>query len=248
MTVIAIANRKGGVGKTTISLALATRLVETHKVLLIDLDSQANATEALGIQLRPGIAEWLILEQLPELAELNDGLCLMPSDIKTEKANTSLASDADIAAIDRGLRKLRTQYHYIIMDCPPSLSMLTRAAIYAADYVLCPTVPEYLSVAGVRQLIVLTAQIRNRFERPVKLLGIQPNMYRRTTKEHKANLTDLVRAYGAYGHENGRVWPPLRQSIAVAKASAEGLPLWQLLKGQVLREWEAMVERVNRYG
>jgi len=114
MPIIAIANRKGRVGKTTVSCALATKLAEKSQVLLVDLDSQANATEALGIELRPGIAEWLILEHIPKLTELDQGLSVMPGDMKTEKANTSMASDADIAAIDRGLRSLRHRFDYVI--------------------------------------------------------------------------------------------------------------------------------------
>jgi len=213
MTVIALANRKGGVGKTTLSVAIATHLARRHDVLLVDLDSQASATELLN----------------------------------AEKAGTSLATDADIGAIARGLPRLG-RFDYVILDCPPSLSILTRAAIYAADYVLAPTLAEYLSVAGVRQLLTQTAQIRERWQLPVKLLGIQPNMYRRSTREHHENLAAMVKAYGAYPHDGGRVWPPLRQSIAVARASAEGRSVWDALSGHVLREWEAMVERVERYG
>jgi len=246
MTVIALANRKGGVGKTTLSVAIATHLARRHDVLLVDLDSQASATELLNAELQSGVAEWLILEKTPELVR-TQGLALLPSNVITEKAGTSLATDADIGAIARGLPRLG-RFDYVILDCPPSLSILTRAAIYAADYVLAPTLAEYLSVAGVRQLLTQTAQIRERWQLPVKLLGIQPNMYRRSTREHHENLAAMVKAYGAYPHDGGRVWPPLRQSIAVARASAEGRSVWDALSGHVLREWEAMVERVERYG
>jgi chromosome partitioning protein len=246
--ILAIANRKGGVGKTTVAVALGTRLCAKHRVLLIDLDSQASATEMLNIPLQPSVAVWLTVEKLPETVKLESGLEVLPGNVKTEMTNVGLAASGDIAAIQRGLEEARHHYDYIIMDCPPSLSLLTRAAIYAADYVLCPTVPEYLSVAGVRQLIAQVSQIRSQHERPVKLLGIQPNKYDRRTNEHRANLTDMVRAYGAYGRNNGRVWPPLRQTIAVATASAEGRPLWEVLDGHVLQEWETMVERVSQYG
>jgi len=246
--ILAVANRKGGVGKTTVAVALGTRLCEKHRVLLIDLDSQANLTEVLDVPLQPGVAVWLTVEKLSETVKLQSGLEVLPGNVKTEMANVGLAAAGDLSAIHRGLEEARRHYDYIIMDCPPSLSLLTRAAIYAADYVFCPTVPEYMSVAGVRQLIAQVSQIRNQHKRPVKLLGIQPNKYDRRTKEHKANLTDMVRAYGAYGRNNGRVWPPLRQSIAVAAASAEGRPLWEVLDGHILREWDAMVERVSQYG
>jgi chromosome partitioning protein len=245
--ILAVANRKGGVGKTTVSVALSTHLARRHRVLLIDLDSQANATESLGVDLTPGVFMWLGADEMPELADV-DGLHVMPGNARTERANLILTSEGHYAAVSNAIELLNNSYDFIIMDCPPTLSMLTRSAIYAADYVLCPTIPEYLSVAGVRQLVTQMSQIKQNFKRPVQLLGIQPNMYRRTTKEHRSNLTDMVRAYGAYGRDNGRVWPPLRQSVVVSTSSAEGTPLWELLTGQVLREWEAMVERVEKYG
>lgn len=247
--ILTIANRKGGTGKTTMAVALATRLAaDGERVLLVDLDSQANATEALAVQLQPGIFMWLGAEQKPSIVTLESGLNILPGDATTERVNLILSSEGDKAAIHRALKGMKRAYHYIIIDCPPSMSMLTRAAIYAADYVLVPTIPEYLSVAGVRQLVILLARIRERDDRPVRLLGIQINKYDRRTKEHKANLVDLVRAYGAWGRNGGRVWPPLRQSIAIAVASAEGRPIWELLKGDVLEEWQGLVERVKRHG
>lgn len=246
-TIITIANRKGGVGKTTIAVALATGLADETRTLLVDLDSQANATESLGIKLQPGVFTWLAAELPPAIVRLENGLEVLPGDARTERANLILTSEGNLAAVHRGLQALREAYRYIILDCPPSLSMLTRAAIYAADYVLCPTTAEYLGVAGVRQLTALMAQIRNQHGRPIQLLGIQPNKYDKRTREHRANLTDLVRVYGAFGRNNGRVWPPLRQRIAVATASAEGRPLWEVLKGTARQEWEALVSRVKQY-
>lgn len=249
-TTIAIANRKGGVGKTTIALAIATRLAAQGKsVLAIDLDSQASFTEAVGVPLQPAVFSWLGAEEPPEITQAW-GVDVLPGNAKTEYVNLILSSDGDRGAIHRALRRLRHNYQYIILDCPPSLSMLTRAAIYAADQVLIPTKAEYLSVAGVRQMMGVLAETRKRFERGVQLLGIVPNMYRRITSEHRAGLTDLVGAYGAWNPKDntGRVWPPLRDTIAVAAAVAEGIPLWDKLRGQVLKEWKAMVERVIRYG
>jgi len=251
MTTIAVANRKGGVGKTTIAIAIGTKLAaQGHAVVLIDLDSQANATEALGIPPQPAIFSWLGAEEPPEITQAW-GVDVLPGNARTEYVNLILSSDGDRGAIHRALRRLRHNYQYIILDCPPSLSMLTRSAIYAADQVLIPTLAEYLSIAGVRQMMDLLVETRQRFERKVQLLGIVPNMYRRVTAEHKSGLTDLVAAYGAWnpnGSSTGRVWPPLRETIAVAAAVAEGVSLWDKLEGQVLREWGAMVERVRQYG
>jgi len=244
---IAIANRKGGVGKTTIAVALGQWLAERGRTLLVDLDSQANATEQLGLRLQPGVFSWLASEGVATI-ERCEGLDVIPGDASTERLNLIMAGEGDMGALERGLWDLKASYQWVLMDCPPSMSMVTRAAIYAADYVLCPTLCEYLSVAGVRQLMVLMAQMRERLGRRVRLMGIVPNRYDRRTNEHRTNLRHLVRAYGAYGSRGaGRTWPPLGQAIAVARASAEGVPIWGTLKGRNLDEWTALAERVATY-
>jgi len=170
----------------------------------------------------------------------------LPGSAATQDANLSLAAKGRIGAI-HGLLGSLGQYAHIILDCPPSLSMLTRAAIYASDFVLCPTIPEYLSLAGVRQLVALIEEIRTEERGATCLMGIQPNKVDWRTNEHKIHLRNLVRMFGAWGQPGGLIWPPLRQSIAVASASAEGLPLWGNLSGKVLIEWENFVERVRRH-
>lgn len=246
--IVSVTNRKGGVGKTTLAVALATKLANAGRVLLVDLDGQANATESLGVPLQPNVFNWLGGEQVPTVVMLDGGLEVLAGDAKTERVNLILASEGDVGAVDRCLEPLKRVYQYIILDCPPSMSMLTRAAIYAADYVLCPTLPEYLSLAGVRQLTALMSQIRQRYNRGVQLMGIQPNKYDARTVEHRQNLLRLVQMYGARGQDDGIVWPPLRQRIAVAQASADGKPLWEVIRGPALQEWVAMVERVKAYG
>ena len=244
--VIAVANRKGGVGKTTIAVALATKLAEQGRVLLVDLDSQANATEALGVPLAPEVSEWLEYDEPPSLVSVG-GLDVLPGDDHTQNANLILARRGQDRALRRLLAPL-TQYDYVLLDCPPSLSMLTRAAICAAGYVICPTIPEYLSIAGVRQLVKLIEEIRTDNDVATRLMAIQPNKVDWRTNEHKIHLRSLVRVFGAWGNSGGLVWPPLRQSIAVATASAEGRPLWECLTGRILIEWENFVERVRRHG
>lgn len=244
MTTIAIANRKGGVGKTTLAVGLATRLAESSKVLLIDLDSQANATESLDIPLQPQVAKWVMFGESPILASVGD-LDIVAGNDSTQEAEISLARRGP--GVLRNLLSPLRQYEYIILDCPPSLSMLTRGALCASDFVICPTIPEYLSVAGVRQLVTLIDEVRRDNGAHTRLMGVQPNKVDWRTNEHKVHLRNLVKAFGAWGQDDGLVWPPLRQSIAVAEASAEGRPLWERLTGKVLIEWENFVERVRRY-
>ena len=244
--IIALANRKGGVGKTTLAVALATKLAETDRVLLVDLDSQANASESLDLPLRPEVAKWLMFGELPQLESIGQ-LDVIVGNMATSDANLVLAQRGKVKAI-RDLLGDFDGYSYVILDCPPSVAALTKAVLYAADFVLCPTILEYLSVAGVRQLTQVLEELKEDHGRAAKLMGIQPNKFDRRTNEHKAHLTSLVRAFGAWGKSDGKVWPPLRQSIAVTTASAEGRPVWDLLGGKVRIEWENLVERVRAYG
>ena len=244
--IIALANRKGGVGKTTMAVALATRLAETDRVLLVDLDSQANASESLDLPLRPEVAKWLMFGEPPELESIGS-LDVIVGNMATSDANLVLAQRGKVKAI-RDLLDGFGDYRYVILDCPPSVAALTKAALYAADYVLCPTILEYLSVAGVRQLTQVLEELKEDHGRSAKLMGIQPNKYDRRTNEHKAHLASLVRSFGPWGRAGGQVWPPLRQSISVTTASAEGRPVWELLTGKVRIEWENLVERVKTYG
>jgi len=245
MPIVALANRKGGVGKTTLSVAIATKLADRDPVLLVDLDSQANATESLGIPLQPQVSKWLQYSDPPTLTSLGR-LDVLPGDDHTQDLDTVLVRRG-IELIKRQLAPL-TQYRWVILDCPPSISNLARAAVCAADFVLCPTIPEYLSLAGVRQLVHLIDEVRRDHGVSTRLMGIQPNKVDWRTKDHKEHLTNLVKAFGTWGKGGGLVWPPLRQSIAVATATTEARPLWDVLSGRILEDWQAMVERVRSYG
>jgi chromosome partitioning protein len=250
MTILAVVNRKGGVGKTTVALAVATRLGSMgRRVLVVDLDSQANATEACGVALQPGVYDWLGSGRGPVVVGVW-GMDLVPGNATTERVSLIMASEGDLGALDRALGPVREGYDWVVLDCAPSMSMLTRGAVYASDFCLCPTRAEYLAVAGVRQLTKMVARIRKGHRRDVRLMGILPNMYDRRTREHKENLKDLVRKYGRFGTEGlAYVWPPLRSSIAVASASARGVPLWEAgLPSKAEAEWVSMVERVAGYG
>jgi len=243
MIVLSVANRKGGVGKTTLALALATRLAERERVLLVDLDSQANATESLNIPLAPEVSKWLQFGEMPRLASRGQ-LDVIAGDDRTRFAELALGQ-LGVRVLEQLVKPL-TQYGWVILDCPPSISAVTRNAVYAADYVLCPTIPEYLSVAGVRQLVKLIDEMREAGA-STQLMAIQPNKTDWRTNEHKIHLRSLIRAFGAW-EDGGLVWPALRQSIAVAEASAEGRPIWETLRGKAAIEWGNVVERVRRYG
>ncbi len=169
-TVFTIANQKGGVGKTTtainLSAALAARGVRT---LLVDLDSQANATSALGMEKREGgsiygplMGEGKITDKI--VASRVDNLSLVPSEVDLAAAEIELSQSEDyllrLRACLKGLRRSK-QFGAIILDCPPALGILSMNALAAADYLLVTLQCEYLALEGLGQILKVVDTLRS---------------------------------------------------------------------------------------
>ena len=182
-TVITITLRKGGSGKTTTAVNLASSLSKHgKKVLLIDLDPQANATAGLGLdtQSLPNIAD--VLQGVhPIQHTINDplkGFDLIPSNQILAQIEATLATDpAKYATIIKDLiSPLLPRYDYILIDTPPSESMLTVTALIASDYALIPTQAHYFAIHGLQQALELISRVKEGYEANVEVLGILPTM------------------------------------------------------------------------
>ena len=159
--IIAIANQKGGVGKTTTAINLSASLTESgKKVLTIDMDPQGNTTSGLGIdknQIENTVYE-MILEELPTeeciQPSIMEGLDVIASNINLSGAEVELISleNKEFLLKDK-VEKLKSEYDYIIIDCPPSLNLLTINAMTTADTVLVPIQCEYYALEGLTQLM-----------------------------------------------------------------------------------------------
>jgi chromosome partitioning protein len=167
MVVIAIANEKGGVAKTTTAISLGGALVESgYEVLLIDLDPQANLTLGLGVtpgKLRRSIADVLMSSaSITSVSRGTDipGLDLVPSNPGMGIAERFLPVRQDYAYILKNALGLVSLYDYILLDCPPSLGAVTLNALTAADRVIAPTQPEYFSAYGLRSVLGLIRRVR----------------------------------------------------------------------------------------
>ncbi len=205
-TVIALANQKGGVAKTTTTLNLGVAFAEQgYRVLVIDLDPQGNLTMSQGLNpdtIERSIFDVLVhrlpMEQVIEQCEVDVAV----SSIDLAGADMALASVIGRErALQKALAPIKDRYDYILIDTPPSLGLLTINAFVAADGVIVPVQTEYLSLRGLVQLENTLAMVRENLNPEVRIIGIVPTMYdRRLTHSREAdeilreNFGDLVYA------------------------------------------------------
>jgi chromosome partitioning protein len=181
--ILALINSKGGVAKTTtavnVGAALARELKDRRRVLLVDLDSQASASLSLGLgrdELEPSSASVLLEGARVELAARSTavaGLDIVPGSMRLMSADVNLAAaKAPHTVLATALHQVRDLYDYIVLDCPPSLSLLSVNAIVAADALVVPVVPEYLAIEGLANLLQAVEQVRESFDVAAPLLGV----------------------------------------------------------------------------
>ena len=183
--IIAIANQKGGVGKTTTSISLSAALaLEGKKILVVDADPQGNCTSGFGVDknIQTNTLYELLLDECSTkeciLRSVIDGVDLIPSNINLAAAEIELIGIHRKEFILRdALDYIRDDYDYIIMDCPPSLNLLTVNAMTAADSVIVPIQCEYYALEGLSQLIHTINLVRERLNRRLDVEGIVFTMY-----------------------------------------------------------------------
>lgn len=230
MKILSIVNQKGGVGKTTTSINLSACLHKMkRKVLLIDLDPQSNATRGSGIDsasLKSSVNDVLLnrasIKETIILSE-NDGYDLLPATPALTESEVSLVSKNDREFILKNILKaISSDYDYILMDCPPSLNILTVNSLVSATGVLIPVQCEFYALQGLSELVNTVNQIQNSSNESLKIEGILRTMF-----DSRNNLSNDVSEQLAEYFPSELYKTKIPRNIRVAEAPSHGKSILQ---------------------
>lgn len=234
-TIIAMTNQKGGVGKTTTTINLGAALAELGRtVLLVDFDPQGSLSVGLGVNphtLEKSIYNLLLSRQytVDDIIEVTDvpGLDMLPSNIDLSAAEVQLVSEvAREQTLKRVLDKVRDRYDFILIDCAPSLGLLTVNALTAADKVIIPLECEFFALRGVALLTDTIHKVQDRLNPDLEILGLVATMFDSRTLHSREVLERVVEAFG------GKVFHTvIKRTIKFPETTVAGEPITTYASG-----------------
>lgn len=252
--VIAIANQKGGVGKTTTAVNLGIGLaMEGNRVLLIDADAQGSLTASLGYA-EPDKIDYTLANIIAEVANEevvnkkgilnhNEGVDLVPANIDLSSMEVSLVNYIGRENIIKSyIDDIKSNYDYIIIDCSPSLGIITINSLTAADSVLIPVQASYLPVKGLQELIKTISRVKKKLNPRLRIEGILITMLDRRTNYAK-EITTMLRE--AYGNDVKIFDTTIPRSVKQEESTTDGKSIYAYAgKSTVAQAYEALVKEV----
>jgi len=224
--IITLFNQSGGVGKSTLTMNLGYHLAKRkHRVLLVDMDPQATLTVFMGLEpseLDKTVYEAVVVgETLPIHKDIHN-MDLVAANINLSGAELELVvADMRDIRLKESLEEVLEQYDFILVDCPPSLGILSYISLVAATHVLIPIETEYKALKGTELLLNTIARVRNRANRRLKIAGVIPTMHKGRTVQGERSLKSIQEQLSKIG----AVYSPIPETVAFADASEDHVPL-----------------------
>lgn len=223
-SIIAISNHKGGVGKTTSTVNIGAGLALTgHKVLLIDMDPQSNMTQSYGIS-KSDVSVYEVLKGEAEAStvEVFPNLDILPSSLDLSGAEMELINEAGREYLLKdAIAGIKDKYDYILIDCPPSLGLLTINALTAATEVYIPLQAHYLAIKGLTKIIEVIGKVKKRLNKDVEITGVFVTQFDKRKVLHR----DVVETIYTYFQEK-LFDTRIRDNIALAEAPSQGMDIF----------------------
>ncbi|MFZ9139321.1 MAG: ParA family protein [Bacilli bacterium] len=228
--IIAIANQKGGVGKTTTCVSLASGLAHLgYKVLIIDLDPQGNASRAVGVEV--STLSQSVYEVINGSLPIRDvirytsmkSLSVLPASLQLATVESELASSGTpqpYLRLKEVLCHIKDSYDYVMIDCPPSLGWISVSALVACDSVIVPVQCEYFAMEAVAQVLATIQQVKHDYHPQLKIEGFLLTMYDPRTRLATEISTEVRGLF-----KENTFYTQIPRNISLAEASAKGMPI-----------------------
>jgi chromosome partitioning protein len=223
---IAVANQKGGVAKTTTTISLGGLLATIGATLVVDLDPQGNLTTGLGIEVADNqLTTYEIITErnlaIEAIITTKSGIALIPADINLAKGEPEILTKVgNFYLLKEALEEVKESYQHILIDCPPSLGLLTINALTAADVVLIPVQCQFFALKGLAALLETIQSVKKRLNPNLTILGVLPTMAEKNTV-----MTQDIIAALKNQLPDIRIFEPVPKSVKFSESNVAGLPI-----------------------